>query len=246
MKILLIAFATLLLSNSSFAAVDPIADLLEKYVGDDGALRDTEKRLNFHPIDPHSTIPMPTVYYRFCAGMAQKVHFEAKRGEYIHWGLKNSVRTGGVTLTEFTPRGTTTTTVQNHMYYKACVMDPRMIEAVQKLACDDRIQATHVIVNSAFRDPITNLLQGGRSASQHLKCRAIDFAFEREDRGRRSRISPSQVQGVAAQYSIVTGLGRGRTFTHVDTRPGRRATWNYSRKVALESHDSSLTLSLAE
>lgn len=254
MKIILPLLAIFLCPAITSASTDPIADLLEKYVNADGTLRETEARLKFHPIKPHSTIRMPPGFTFFCRGTTRSVTFEAKAGEYVHWGLRDSVPTGGVSYTQLTPRGSTTTTVENHLLYKACRMDPRLIEAIQKLACHDQIQATHVIVNSAFRDPIANLIEGGRSASQHLTCRAVDFALARNTKGQRNqsqyeRISPALVQQVAVEFEIVRGLGRGGSFTHVDTRPGQRAVWSYGNKVAsnpVSPPASSVTLTLAQ
>lgn len=241
----------LLWPSTSQSSTDPMTAMIEKYVGQDGVLDETEGRLKFHPIDPHSMLRMSDNSVRRCYNSGRPVVFEAKAGEYIHWGLVNNVRGGGVTFTQNTPRGVAFSEVESHIYYKACVMDVTLLETITKLACDQYVQATHVIINSAFRDPIANLIQGGRSASQHLRCRAIDFAMAKNTHGQKiqsqyQRIAPSAIQDIARHYPKATGLGRGRTFTHLDTRPGRRATWNYGPKVSLESHDSSLTLSLAE
>lgn len=214
------------------ASNDPVADLIERYVKEDGTLRDTEARLKFHPVRPHDTLPMPANFTFRCEGTDRSVTFEAKAGQFVHWGLRQGLPAGGVTLTQILPKGTFSTSVESHIFYRACRMDDQLVSALHKLACDQRLRATNVVVNSAFRDPIANLIEGGRPASQHLTCRAIDFWLARNTRGQKiqaqyERIPAAEVQSIASQYSIIRGLGRGATFTHADTRPGERSAWKY-------------------
>jgi len=237
---------------SGRAAVDPVADLIEKYVGEDGRLRETEGRLKFHKVDDAQVKPMPPPREYRCLNGGRPIRIEAKEGTYVHWGLMNNVKTGGVSFTQNTPKGTHVTTIANHIYYTACEMNQQLVEALLKVACDESLRATHVIINSAFRDPIHNLLEGGRSASQHLTCRAIDFSLGRASgpiRNQRElpRIPPREVQAVAGQFALIRGLGKGLSFTHVDNRPGERAAWNYGPKVAEAGKSSeNLMLSLSE
>lgn len=224
-------FLSLILSLPCRAqGTDEIAALLEKYSKDEGVLKDLNKRVIFSPakVEPR---PMPGGLQRNCDG-GTALKFEAKKNEPVNWGLARPVSAGSVKYVENVPNGTTVTTVKNHMYYDACDMNPSLIETISKLACSPELKALKVVVNSAFRDPIQNILEGGKSASQHLKCNAMDFSLWRQ--GKRGQgwmevIPPSEVQNLARHFGPITGLGLGQTFTHVDVRQGGKKVWTYKQ-----------------
>ena len=228
---MILLFLHLVFSFSARAqGTDEIAALLEKYSKDEGALTDLNKRLIFSPakVEPR---PMPGGLQRNCGGFGSQVlKFEAKKNEYVSWGLAKPVSAGAVKYVENVPNGTTVTTVKNHMYYDACEMNPSLLETVSKLACAPELKAVKVVVNSAFRDPIQNVLEGGKSASQHLRCNAMDFSLWRQGKrglGWMEPIPPAEVQNLAKHFGPITGLGLGQTFTHVDVRQGGRKVWTY-------------------
>lgn len=75
-----------------------------------------------------------------------------------------------------------------------------------------------VIVNSACRCPKHNASQGGAVKSQHVLGNAADIRVK--------GFTPSQVADfVDKAWPDTGGLGRYRTFTHVDVRPPK-ARWN--------------------
>lgn len=72
-----------------------------------------------------------------------------------------------------------------------------------------------VKVNSACRCAKHNKVVGGKSSSQHLKGRAVDFTV--------TGISPFEVYNYVNNY-WKGGLGKYDTFTHIDSR-NRKARW---------------------
>ena len=74
-------------------------------------------------------------------------------------------------------------------------------------------------ITSGFRGPKLNRAVGGVSNSQHLYGRAADISVNGHDR-------KEMVQ--AALDAGFTGIGLGRTFLQVDTRPQDTVTvWQY-------------------
>lgn len=92
-------------------------------------------------------------------------------------------------------------------------LDPKIVDMVQKVR-------THfgqaVYVSSGYRCPEHNKAVGGAKDSQHLYGKAADIVVR--------NVSPDKV----AEYCepFVDGLGRYRTFTHIDCR-GYKARWDY-------------------
>lgn len=77
-----------------------------------------------------------------------------------------------------------------------------------------------VIINSACRCTTHNDYVGGKPSSQHLKGRAADIAVKGVD--------PTEVyQYLSMKYPNEYGLGKYKTFTHIDTR-NFKARWDFS------------------
>jgi len=75
-----------------------------------------------------------------------------------------------------------------------------------------------VLINCGCRCPDHNRAVGGAQNSQHLVGKAADIVVD--------GISPDQVADYIDRiWPDLGGLGRYRTFTHVDVR-GRRARWD--------------------
>ncbi|MGB7087736.1 MAG: D-Ala-D-Ala carboxypeptidase family metallohydrolase [Phormidesmis sp.] len=76
-----------------------------------------------------------------------------------------------------------------------------------------------IVVNSGYRDPITNRRVKGASNSRHLRGDAVDFYVK-------------GVDVVDTFYKVKKhhpkgGLAVGRGFVHIDLRPGPAARWSY-------------------
>ena len=163
----------LLLALPAWARTPPtsIDDLLARYANDDGTLRQAGARLQFDPpVLPQSALLDMMTINRKCdepgaKGYGKIIQFKAKERTFVHWGLRlaQPVKAG---LTYFAPNGAHTTEIRDHFYYQACEMSNQLVQVVTRLACD--LEADTVIVNSAFRDPIMNILEGGRPSSQHM------------------------------------------------------------------------------
>lgn len=76
-------------------------------------------------------------------------------------------------------------------------------------------------ITSAYRAPTHNKKVGGVSNSRHTKGDATDVQF--------SGVSPTEVAKAAKEIGF-TGIGIYDTFTHVDSRPGRLAEWDFRTK----------------
>lgn len=74
-----------------------------------------------------------------------------------------------------------------------------------------------LVINSGYRCPVYNIKVGGVSASQHLKGTAADL--------RGTKMNSTNVYGHADKVFSTGGVGRYKTFTHVDVRAGR-SRWN--------------------
>jgi uncharacterized protein YcbK (DUF882 family) len=81
-----------------------------------------------------------------------------------------------------------------------------------------------IVVISGYRSPEWNARVRGAKNSQHMEGRAADIRVADVDAG----IVHARLLDLHAQGAIkIGGLGRYRTFTHVDIRPGDRlAQWS--------------------
>ncbi|NEO35989.1 MAG: DUF882 domain-containing protein [Moorea sp. SIOASIH] len=76
-----------------------------------------------------------------------------------------------------------------------------------------------IVVNSWYRDPVTNRKVGGATRSRHLSGDAVDFVVE--------GISPMSVnKRLDSWWGSRGGLASGSCFTHIDAR-GHRVRWRY-------------------
>ncbi|MEB3336602.1 MAG: D-Ala-D-Ala carboxypeptidase family metallohydrolase [Leptolyngbyaceae bacterium] len=76
-----------------------------------------------------------------------------------------------------------------------------------------------IIVNSWYRDPVTNQRVGGASASRHLSGDAVDFVVE--------GIHPFDVYDrLDPWWGNRGGIASATVFTHIDAR-GYSARWDY-------------------
>lgn len=96
----------------------------------------------------------------------------------------------------------------------------RLMMELEKLraALGDR----RMFITSGYRTERHNRQVGGSKNSQHLQGLAADIIVD--------GVSPFVVQmtverGMNSGAFGFNGLGKYSTFTHVDLRPGRRATW---------------------
>ena len=95
-------------------------------------------------------------------------------------------------------------------------VNPKLVNALQKLR-DKAGRA--IIINDAVRCPKHNAEVGGVRNSQHILGSAADIRIE--------GMAPSKVADLAETIPEFAncGIGRYKTFTHVDVR-GHRARWN--------------------
>lgn len=76
-----------------------------------------------------------------------------------------------------------------------------------------------VTIHSGLRPPWYNARIGGAKNSQHMYGRASDIVI--------AGYTPAQVHDyIINNIPAAHGIGRYPTFTHVDVRPGSRATWS--------------------
>lgn len=94
-------------------------------------------------------------------------------------------------------------------------IDALTLEAVEAIRVYFEAPLT---INSANRCVTHNASVGGAKSSQHLYSRACDIVIK--------GVEPS----VVADYAESLGLSVGRynSFTHLDTRSGGPARWNYT------------------
>lgn len=90
-------------------------------------------------------------------------------------------------------------------------MDSNLILKLEELRY--RLGGKPIIINSGYRTPEHNRKVGGAANSQHLYGRAADIVVK--------GVSPSRVYQEADK--LFNGVGKYPTFTHVDTRPGKKA-----------------------
>ena len=91
------------------------------------------------------------------------------------------------------------------------IVDPRLIVQLEllRIAWEEPIHVT-----SGYRCKYYNTKIGGAKRSQHLLGKAADIIMRRR--------SPSTIAYESEKY--FTGIGRYKTFTHVDVRP-KVARW---------------------
>jgi uncharacterized protein YcbK (DUF882 family) len=111
--------------------------------------------------------------------------------------------------------------VRNGMYLSSWDVDNSCMNPKLKgvVASFERRFGKKIVVNSAYRDPIRNIIGGGVDSSMHMKCLAVDFFIP--------GVQKSQLIAFARSNRDVGGLGcyPGRNFIHVDVRDRPRG-WN--------------------
>lgn len=102
-----------------------------------------------------------------------------------------------------------------------------LVEALEAIRAYYRSQypGATITINSGYRTPAWNKRVGGARNSQHVQGTAADFTVRIPNGG---IVSPYEVyKDIDAGKVVGThrgGLGRYRTFTHIDVR-GTRARW---------------------
>lgn len=86
-----------------------------------------------------------------------------------------------------------------------------------------------LIVNSAYRTAVYNDRIGGAAKSQHVEGRALDL--HPASGGLKALQKLRGVAEVVRREGLIRGIGIYDGFVHVDTRPGKSATWSGSRTV---------------
>ena len=84
---------------------------------------------------------------------------------------------------------------------------------------EDDAWSKPLIVTSALRCESHNYRVGGSKNSYHLQGLAIDL-----------KIKPLEVLpflDIARRYRLITGIGIGKGFVHLDIAPGKRRFWTY-------------------
>lgn len=105
-------------------------------------------------------------------------------------------------------------------YGLICTLDDIHVRLSENL--ERRIRIT---ITSGARCESHNRVVGGKSGSLHLLGKAADIQAEMQlEHGQWIDVDPVIVQDVAEQFSP-GGLGRYKTFTHVDVREGS-ARWD--------------------
>ena len=92
-------------------------------------------------------------------------------------------------------------------------IDSELVDILQKIRNHFNRPVT---ITSAYRTPTKNKACGGSVYSQHLYGRACDIKAQ--------GIAPSRVADYAEKLLQNGGVGRYKTFTHVDVR-GTKARW---------------------
>jgi uncharacterized protein YcbK (DUF882 family) len=111
-----------------------------------------------------------------------------------------------------------------------CGMDTVDVELLEKLEAlhaylaDLADAPVRIHINSGNRCRLYNDKVGGEDLSQHLRSRAADITAEQGVEGHWSPIAP-EVVADAAETIPFGGIGRYKTFTHVDSRAGK-ARWH--------------------
>lgn len=78
-----------------------------------------------------------------------------------------------------------------------------------------------IVVTSGFRCTDYNRKIGGSRSSKHLTGRAVDFSI--------AGFNSSEKYNVIKEIMDIgfNGIGIGKTFIHVDTRPHEKKLWDY-------------------
>lgn len=76
-------------------------------------------------------------------------------------------------------------------------------------------------INSGYRSPTHNKAEGGATLSRHVAGDATDVVFKGK--------TPEEVAKAAEELGF-GGIGIYDTFTHVDSRPGKKARWDFRTK----------------
>jgi len=167
--------------------------------------------------------PMDNEMKEPCPNGKGIIAFEAKpftgagKDNFVNWGFVGSVPAGSIRYTPSVPvpKGAASQTTKhfNPAMYDNCMMDRGLVLEIVKLACE--LDAKIVSIHSAFRDPINNWMEGGKSNSEHLFCRAMDFSLKNS---KGEVIGHRRVQARAKENAKFRGMGLAKTFTHLDTR----------------------------
>lgn len=90
------------------------------------------------------------------------------------------------------------------------------LELVDRLEIIREYFASPVIILSGYRTPSYNEAIGGAKFSQHMEGKAADIVVV--------GVKPEVVATFCERTFATGGVGRYKTFTHIDTRPNR-ARW---------------------
>lgn len=95
-------------------------------------------------------------------------------------------------------------------------VDPRLVAALEALR---GALGLPIRINSAYRCKAHNKAVGGVTESQHTRGRAADITVE--------GMAPEEVAAAAEKIEGFSygGIGRYKTFTHVDVRTSGKARW---------------------
>lgn len=95
---------------------------------------------------------------------------------------------------------------------------PQFEHAMDCLQALRRAHGRPMFINSAYRCPEYNRFVGGAPKSQHPQGRAFDVSI--------ANLDPYAFEELARLHGF-NGIGRYKTFIHIDTR-SRSAQWNAS------------------
>lgn len=106
--------------------------------------------------------------------------------------------------------------------------DGSLIFSVKTLILINKLRKMYgkpLIINSAFRDAEHNTKVGGSPNSQHKFGTAVDIRIANHDEGR-------AIEEIAKSLDF-KGIGRYKTFIHIDTRetPAEWGEWNVSNTL---------------
>lgn len=99
----------------------------------------------------------------------------------------------------------------------AVFIDENLLELLEKIR-DHFGKPVIITTHGGYRDAAQNKVSGGSTYSQHMYGRAADIKI--------TSVSPEKVADYARELMPTSGgVGRYRTFTHVDVKPGRARNW---------------------